>query len=111
MLTDWEFDSATGYYYDQRNGCHYDPNSGFYYTDAIGINPQFISFNHKHLAEIMLKFFVLNEQASGLQHRKRHFQHLKVLRHLSIRNPCLKSHNYLLTIKLMLKIEPVPQRP
>lgn len=43
-MTDWEFDSATGYYYDQRNNCHYDPNSGFYYTDAIGIDSQFISF-------------------------------------------------------------------
>lgn len=54
MLTDWEFDSATGYYYDQRNGCHYDPNSGFYYTDAIGIGPHLFHFNYKHFAEILL---------------------------------------------------------
>lgn len=36
MMTEWEFESATGYYYNQRNGCYYDPNSGFYYTDALG---------------------------------------------------------------------------
>ncbi|KAG6762742.1 hypothetical protein POTOM_033261 [Populus tomentosa] len=36
MMTEWDYDSTSGYYYNQSNGLHYDPNSGFYYSDAIG---------------------------------------------------------------------------
>lgn len=37
MITEWEYDSSSGYYYNQTDGCYYDPNSGFYYTESLGM--------------------------------------------------------------------------
>jgi len=37
MMTEWEYDSTSGYYYNKSNGFYNDPNSGFYYSDAVGM--------------------------------------------------------------------------
>lgn len=37
LMTEWQYDSSSGYYYHQSNGFCYDANSGFYFSDAIGI--------------------------------------------------------------------------
>lgn len=37
MITEWDYDSTSGYYCNESNGLYYDPKSGFYYSDAIGM--------------------------------------------------------------------------
>lgn len=44
LMTEWEFDSSSGYHYNQSNSLYYDPNSGFYYSDAIGTEFFFLIF-------------------------------------------------------------------
>lgn len=54
MMTEWEFDSTSGYYYNESNGFYYDSNSGFYYCDALGTEIDFAMMNFE-----LLSFFYL----------------------------------------------------
>lgn len=46
LMTEWQYNSTSGYYYNQSNGFYYDANSGFYYSDAIGIDSLHFYFNY-----------------------------------------------------------------
>lgn len=99
MMTEWEYDSTSGYYYNQTNGFYYDSSSGFYYSDTIGtdwkivglVSNYLIPFLYDILIECAVMAVCLNAfQASGWP-RKRPMRHLSFHQILDIKKKLWKS--------------------